>query len=431
MTHVLRFFVTVTCLIIMVSVAHAQHNPDARNFFGGLSDCAASLGGWKCLELDLSSEAAVENDSTKVYEYSWNFGDGNRLPGTRIEHCYEQFGSYQVTLDLLDKETNTVIRNELSATVYLYPEIFPTISTRTDDLPPSFMEFTCRYNDADQFDPDRVYWRIDGNYYEGRSIVHAFPVAGVFLVEMGVEKDMGFLGTVTACTHTEITIKQSDLWTSKITDHVRDMQEKAGMGPFASSQVMCHVRSGPESEGNGSIIPLTTLMSDIAIREGREYEIMLFSGNLFTPKKKLNTRGISGNDLYSALKDTVSSFLQGPFSFFQSVSFKKGETLQPADEAGLKQTVALLQAHPYFSIEVGSYMHTGSRITKGIQTSVNRASVIRDALVKYGISPERITVASPEYNRQLMNTCSAIPECQWEDPKLNGKVEFKIVGANL
>jgi hypothetical protein len=431
MKTAMRVLLAVLFLAAMAPVARAQQNPDAINFFAGLSDCAESLGGWKCLELDLTTEASAENDSTKVYEYSWNFGDGNRMPGARIEHCYDQFGSYQVTMDLIDTETNTVIRNELSATVYLYPEIFPAIATRTENLPPSFMEFTCRYNDADQFEPDRVYWRIDGAYYEGRSIVHAFPAAGVFLIEMAVEKDMGFLGTVTAaCTHTEITIKQSDVWTAQITDFIRNLQKKAGTGPFASGDVMCHIRSGPDVS-NGVTIPLATLMSEIALKEDQTYEIMLFSGNLFSPKKKLDTHGIRGNDLYSALKDTVSSFLHTPFTFFQPVKFEMNQSLTNADDGSLIQTAALLRQHPYLSVEVGSYIHTGSRITRGLRTALARASATKDALIRNGISPERILVASPEYNRALVNTCSALPDCDWENPDLNGKVEFKIVGTNL
>ena len=71
--------------ILIVQLARGQQNSAAINFFTGLTDCAASLGGWKCLELDLSSEVAVENDSSKVYEYSWNFGDGNRKAGNKIE----------------------------------------------------------------------------------------------------------------------------------------------------------------------------------------------------------------------------------------------------------------------------------------------------------------------------------------------------------
>ena len=166
----------------------AQNSPSALNFFSGLTNCATSLGGWKCLELDLTSEITEESDTSKVYEYSWNFGDGTRKRGTKTEHCYEDFGQYQVSLDLIDKEANTVIRNELSATVFLYPEIFPVIEMTTENVPPSFMEFSCGYDNED-FTPDHVYWKINGDYYEGSKVMHAFPVAGVYLVEVGVEID--------------------------------------------------------------------------------------------------------------------------------------------------------------------------------------------------------------------------------------------------
>ncbi len=106
--------------VLLMSVhAQAQQNSRAYDFFANQSECASSLGGWKCLELDLSSELLEENDSTKQYEYSWSFGDGTRRQGAKIEHCYESFGNYQVAMDLLDLETNTVIRNELPAVVYL------------------------------------------------------------------------------------------------------------------------------------------------------------------------------------------------------------------------------------------------------------------------------------------------------------------------
>ena len=62
----------------------SQESANAREFFDGFRDCAASLGGWKCLELDLTSELVEEKDSTKLYEYSWDFGDRKRVQGASI-----------------------------------------------------------------------------------------------------------------------------------------------------------------------------------------------------------------------------------------------------------------------------------------------------------------------------------------------------------
>ena len=408
----------------------AQNDPSALNFFNGLSNCATSLGGWKCLELDLTSEVMEENDTTKVYEYSWNFGDGTRKQGTKTEHCYEAFGQYQVTLDLIDKEASTVIRNELSSTVFLFPEIFPSIEMSTENVPPSFIEFSCTYNNED-FTPDHVYWRINGDYYEGSTVTHAFPVAGVYLVEVGVEKDMEFLGTVSACATREVTVDESNVWTTSVMNNLNNVREKANAGPYASADVIC-VISAMDSENDGTLhIPLHSLMGQAKLKEDRLYEISMFAGSIFSGKKILNTKGISGNDLYIALKDAVVELSGEPFTWLSPVRFEKGKTEINAEQPDLKKTVEVLSRYSHLQIEIGSYIHTGSRIAKAIPTSLIRASMVKAALVKHGISPERMSIGSPEYNHALMNSCSAMPECKGEDPQLNGIVEFKITGTTL
>lgn len=425
----IRAYLLLSMAIVFCDTS-AQNDPSSINFFNELTNCATSLGGWKCLELDLTSEVTEENDTTKTYEYSWNFGDGTRRQGTKIEHCYETFGQYQVTLDLIDQETNTVIRNELSATVFLYPEIFPSIVMSTENVPPSFIEFSCTYNN-DDFTPDHVYWRINGDYYEGSTITHAFPVAGVYLVEVGVEKDMEFLGTVSACAAREVTVKESAVWTTSVMNNINDVRRKANAGPYASADVICVIRAINFETAGSFHIPLHSLMGQAKLKEDQLYEISMFTGNIFSGKKVLNTKGISGNDIYIALKDTVVALSAEPFSWLSPVKFDKGKTEINADQPELKQTVEMLSRYPDLQIEIGSYIHTGSRIAKAIPMSLVRASMVKSALVKYGITPERISIGSPEYNRALINSCSAMPGCKGEDPQLNGVVEFKVTGSKL
>jgi outer membrane protein OmpA-like peptidoglycan-associated protein len=157
----------------------------------------------------------------------------------------------------------------------------------------------------------------------------------------------------------------------------------------------------------------------------------LFSGNQFTGKKLLSTKGIRGNDLYKALRDTVSSFVGEPLLFFKPVRFEKNETNIMIEESNLEETADLLRQHPRFGIEVGAYIHSGSRISKGIENSLLRASAVKDSLVKYGIAAERIEIASPEFNRALLNTCPASVDCDHENKALDCKVEFKITETNL
>ena len=420
----------VLAMAIVFCEATAQSSASALEFFNGTTNCPTSLGGWKCLELDLTSELTGESDTTKVYEYSWNFGDGTRKQGTKTEHCYETFGQYQVSLDLIDKEASTVIRNELSATVFLYPEIFPLIRMSTEDVPPSFMEFSCDY-DNDDFTPDHVYWRINGDYYEGPTVTHAFPVAGVYLVEVGVEKDMEFLGTVTACASVEVTVKESNVWTTSVMKNINKVREETNAGPYASADVICLIKTLGSENRESVHIPLHSLMGQAKLKEDRVYEISMFAGNIFSSKKILNTKGVSGNDLYIALKDAVVELAAEPLSWLAPVKFGAGQTELVADEPALKNTAELLSRYPHLQIEIGSYIHTGSRIAKAVPASLLRASMVKAALEKHGITPERISIASPEYNRALINSCSAVPDCKGEDSKLNGMVEFKITGTKL
>ncbi len=420
-----------TILLLLFSLqVNGQQNAASMDFFKNSSECKGTLGGWKCLELDLSSEASMENDTTKIYEYSWNLGDGNRRQGNKIDYCYDQFGIYQVTMDLIDTETNTVIRNELSSTVHLYPEIMPVITTGSENLPPSFLEFSCQYNASDRFEPDRVFWRIEGEYFEGKIVAHSFNSAGIYLIEMGIEKNTELTGTLTACTTIEITIKESDVWTAQVKNFIEAARKESEAGPFTSSDVFCLIipKIGTVKP---SIIPINLLMSQLDLKEGHEYEIMLFSGNFFTHKKKFSTHGITGNNLYLSLKDSVSAFLLQPLQFFKTLAFDRDKANQLLNEAELLEVAELLLLNPYFEIQVGSYIHTGNRIEMGIQTSIQRASFIEDALIKYGVSADRISIVSPEYNKALINTCSAVPDCNWENVKLNGKVEFKITGIRL
>ena len=145
----------------------------------------------------------------------------------------------------------------------------------------------------------------------------------------------------------------------------------------------------------------------------------------------MSTQGISGNELYQRLKDIVVGLKDKPFIGLNAVRFEKNQISFVDDGAKLRQAVDILQRYPGLQVEIGSYAHTGSRLAKSMHMSVKRANAVRDALVKQGIATDRISVASPENNRALINTCSAVPGCDWENTALNGMVEFKITGAKL
>ena len=126
----------------------------------------------------------------------------------------------------------------------------------------------------------------------------------------------------------------------------------------------------------------------------------------------------------------MTAFLRNPLTFLPPVRFNMNQVSEVADAPALEQTADLLLKHRSLQVEIGSYLHTGSRNVKGIAMSLKRSRAVKALLIQYGVAANRITIASPEYNGSLMNTCSAVTDCGHESAMLNGMVEFKITGTS-
>jgi hypothetical protein len=226
-------------------------------------------------------------------------------------------------------------------------------------------------------------------------------------------------------------VKESDIWTTNITKYFETVRSGLRAGPFAVDDVACFIKRTSNGNSSSNILPLKTLISELRLQQDEEYEIILFSGNLFSDRKRLNLSGLRGNDVYQALMDTVSAFVRSPLFSFRQLNLEDKNMNNPQNIAGLKETADLLLRHPHIQIEIGAYMHTGSRISKGIAASLSRAEAIKELLAGYGIRTERIKVASPEYNRALVNTCSAVSDCGWENKALDSKIDIKVTGTAL
>jgi PKD domain len=170
-------------LIIFLSAyctaLQAQEECGARQYFLNHRECGMEGHGARCVELDISHSIDKEG---KSFIYEWNFGDGKVLSGPMTEYCYEQYGTYQITMDLLDPETRMIIRNELSTKISL----LPPVEFATDTL----QQMTAVF----KYDPEllpgiaveKVYWKIENEYYCGEQARHSFGQPGFHLIEIGV-----------------------------------------------------------------------------------------------------------------------------------------------------------------------------------------------------------------------------------------------------
>lgn len=174
-----RIILLIVCLGIMSEIYGQSASCDAARFFASNIGCSAEGRGQKCLQLDITHSIDEEG---KEFVYAWNFGDGTIQRGPLSEYCYQKFGSYQVTLDLLDPKTEVVIRNELTTTVNLLPRI----EYHTDTLKEMIANFAYDKSLMTGITVDKVFWKIEGNFYCGKTARHSFATTGLHVLEIGV-----------------------------------------------------------------------------------------------------------------------------------------------------------------------------------------------------------------------------------------------------
>lgn len=63
-----------------------------------------------CYEFDEETSRDAREDNSIGYE--WDFGDGARLKGTKVDHCFANPGKYLIQLNVIDQVTGTIFYNQ-------------------------------------------------------------------------------------------------------------------------------------------------------------------------------------------------------------------------------------------------------------------------------------------------------------------------------
>lgn len=149
----------------------------AVSYFQQHPECGSEGRGAKCIQLDITHSLDKEG---KPFVFAWNFGDGTTKEGPLTEYCYAQYGTYQITMDLIDPVTKQVIHNELTTQVTLLPPVDFAIDTLRET------------SAVFKYDPEllpgiaveKVYWKVENGHYCGETMRHAFAKPGLHIIEI-------------------------------------------------------------------------------------------------------------------------------------------------------------------------------------------------------------------------------------------------------
>ncbi len=119
-----------------------------------------------CYELE-----ETEMKETDTLLFIWDLGDGNKVKGPYVDHCYNDVGAYHVSMSVMDKNTGTIFEQVSEYDIVIDAQNKPVIDF--EDLKPGVIRIfvnkkwtTNSYSD--------YYWIVDGDYIFEKELLLKF-----------------------------------------------------------------------------------------------------------------------------------------------------------------------------------------------------------------------------------------------------------------
>lgn len=133
-------------------------------------------------------EEGTQNADTLSMKYEWDLGDGTKIRGVEVEHCYQTTGTYDVKLNVIDPVTGDVWFNEASYRVVVEDIEQAYIECPDTALVGTQITFDGSKTNLPDFDVYRYRWDFgDGRITIGRRVTHIYSTPGEYIVQLGVQ----------------------------------------------------------------------------------------------------------------------------------------------------------------------------------------------------------------------------------------------------
>jgi len=131
-------------------------------------------------------ENAIKSDSlSTAFRYQWNFGDGKRAEGTRVVHCFNGPGTYNVTLDAENLVTKEITKNEKSYDLEIKNIEQPYISGPDGCTAGQFIKLNADSTNLPGWTINTYYWNFgDESIGIGREVDKTYLKPGIYNVQL-------------------------------------------------------------------------------------------------------------------------------------------------------------------------------------------------------------------------------------------------------
>jgi hypothetical protein len=150
-----------------------------------LYDCDTLLKNNYCFEF--WDDRYPEVDSLPI-SYEWEFSDGTKIKGERVEYCLPGAGAYWAKLNIIDSTTDKVFITQTTMEFELVDHIQPFITCPDTLQVKSEIFFSGLESYLPDYTIEEYIWDFgDGNYDTGPEVNHQYKTAGNYYVKLGLK----------------------------------------------------------------------------------------------------------------------------------------------------------------------------------------------------------------------------------------------------
>jgi hypothetical protein len=425
MTHALTCIsLFLTLLFVAEAVSALPNDCDAGDLFQKHYPHAKKmLKEQKCVQIDVT--ASYDSAGAELV-LRWDLGDGNQAQGFRVNHCYDNFGSYKAILSIFTKDGEMVSPNEMRLDVAIKEEATLVMTVPDTVLMDSLFMPVWTVSDLQSYKIEQTLFDFgDGVYSCGNSVGHSYSHPGFYNLRM-----LMILGAVDGefylAFEKKIFVKGYNVQGQLIAAYFNHWRNSVQV-PYLNDPIRMSIVNAVDHQiMESKEIALDSHYCQF-LPEGIEVWLFIWQGNSLLQPILISAIGDS-SESFDLIHDALKKGLKAPPIVLDPVYFTLNEVNpNQRNKRILNKNIQVLQSLPGVAINIGSHSHSGGM--RGIvgKFTDSRSEYIKGEIQKQLRNNISIFIDSPQNTESLINTCFDDPDCGRENIKLNGRSDFRII----
>lgn len=376
--------------------------------------------------LSFADDALIDIDPIAM-KLQWDMGNGTKLAGYIVKHCFPGPGKYVVTEDIADKKTGKLIFNKLKMEVEVRESVMPQISA--SDLLSAGVPVKFRPQPPKGLEISDSYWDFgDSEESRGQDVSHVYNNTGDYEVKLLTRLKNDESGKMQqVCVSKVISISTQGQASAAGKDGLKEDIHNPGNASFTK------IYSASDEISKKAVYAVEILKSEKKLNAGdpvfQKIAPKYIIRRVMFPGEKswsyLSSEELDFMAAYPALADAFSSgfnnarirtYLPSDTGEIELWNYKRaygtssadyfvnnGMTISQHGITLLDRMVLLLRRNPGLRILIES--HTDSSVTDDMTLTARQAQNIADYLVNRGVDRSRLMVkgfgssrpVAPEY----------------------------------